>query len=139
MKCKLIILFFLLLFLSCSQHFYFKNKIGYTGQERKAKIQSLTHKVLTINDSALFTGKFVVQSLGNPIPNLIFYLTSKTDTFQLKANNFGFFSFYSQKNETFKMFIKYVGYEPSIVDSIPLTKGNETSMIIELKEKIILD
>lgn len=138
MKCKLIILFILLLFLSCSQYYY-KNLIDCNGPERKAKILSLTQKVIPAIEKARLTGKFFVQSSEDPIPNLIFYLTSKTDTFQLKTNDFGIFSFHSQKNATFKMFIKNVGYEPSVVDSIPLGKGKETSILIELKEQIILD
>ena len=139
MKLKLFILCIPFLIFSCSQHVYYKNKINFNGHERKAKILSLSQNVWPNNEKGLLIGKFVIQNSKDPIPLIIFYLTSKTDTIQIKTNNVGIFSFYSKKNATFKMFIKYEGYEPSVVDSIPISIGKETLVLVELKEQIILD
>jgi hypothetical protein len=137
MKSKLILLSVLFAFFSCSQRLYYKYAINYNGLEKKATILSLTQKTLVNNERALLTGKFVVENSKETIPALLFYLASKTDTTHIETNKEGNFSFYFNKNSIFKMFIKYVGFEPSVVDSIPLILGKETSIIVELKEKPI--
>jgi hypothetical protein len=129
----------LLLLISCSQRIYYRNYVLINGPEKKAKVLSLTQQLLPTNEMSILNGKFVAAGSGDSIPNITFFLTSKTDTIRLNTNNFGEFSFSSQKNEIFKMTIKYVGIEPCVVDSIPLAKGKQISFLVELKEQLVPD